>query len=253
MSEQDERLVFAASPPNHPPAGQSRAVAVACGHDDDVNACAYADPMAPTTIFTGSDDSFIKARGRGGCCCAWAGVLCVVLVRSAPHAPCLGAQTRPLSSSLVPPPPPPLAPRSGTGACWTPAGVLDARACLWGTLRASPTWTARRAPGQGCSVGAGTLATTLTPPPPPPYPCRAMVATSFPTARTRASSCGTSGARALSSCTLAWAGSGACCLSSSARALPPSCLPRQARNHRHRHSPTHPPASAQSHAPRAHR
>lgn len=43
---------------------QRKVVAMAGGHDDDVNAVAYAEPDTPNMIFTGSDDSYVKVWDR---------------------------------------------------------------------------------------------------------------------------------------------------------------------------------------------
>ena len=48
----------------------SRCVAQAGGHGDDVNAVAYAERDVPHTIFSGSDDHYVKVRGL----CAWDGL-----------------------------------------------------------------------------------------------------------------------------------------------------------------------------------
>lgn len=42
-----------------------KTVAAAAGHDDDVNAVAYAERESPNVIFSGSDDTLVKASG---CC-----------------------------------------------------------------------------------------------------------------------------------------------------------------------------------------
>lgn len=42
------------------PTPQMRTVAHVRGHNDDVNAVAYAEQEAPQVIFSGSDDSFVK-------------------------------------------------------------------------------------------------------------------------------------------------------------------------------------------------
>jgi hypothetical protein len=46
-----------------------KTVAAAAGHEDDVNAVAYAERDKPNVIFSGSDDTLVKASGgcrRGG-------------------------------------------------------------------------------------------------------------------------------------------------------------------------------------------
>lgn len=52
---------------------QARVVAQVGGHSDDVNAVAYGDPSAPTTIFSGSDDGLVKVSG--GVVGEWGGVV----------------------------------------------------------------------------------------------------------------------------------------------------------------------------------
>lgn len=52
--------------PSHCPL-QMRTVAQVGGHNDDVNAVAYAEREAPNVIFSGSDDTFVKV-GNGRAC-----------------------------------------------------------------------------------------------------------------------------------------------------------------------------------------
>jgi hypothetical protein len=54
---------------------QAKTVAHVGGHDDDVNAVAYAERQVPNMIFSGSDDTFVKVGGwvGGWAGCGWVG------------------------------------------------------------------------------------------------------------------------------------------------------------------------------------
>lgn len=80
------RLPSSSHPIPPHPWPQSRCVAQAGGHGDDVNAVAYADPASATTIFSGSDDHFVKVGWASVGVIVWRQLCKVGAARSMPCA-----------------------------------------------------------------------------------------------------------------------------------------------------------------------